>query len=119
ELFTAVIQRNFSSGSICAIGPLFLLPETIFANDSKFSFNCSKSNSLQKARIFSSGIWYSKRIKRLRLLNKINPTLMNSSRSTFGTTRMTAYSYTRSEEHTSELQSRENLVCRLLLEKKT
>src|SRR5690606_40471521 len=28
------------------------------------------------------------------------------------------YLYTRSEEHTSELQSRENLVCRLLLEKK-
>src|SRR5690606_40705462 len=27
-------------------------------------------------------------------------------------------SETRSEEHTSELQSRENLVCRLLLEKK-
>src|SRR5690606_20895583 len=27
-------------------------------------------------------------------------------------------SYARSEEHTSELQSRENLVCRLLLEKK-
>src|SRR5690606_40742265 len=28
------------------------------------------------------------------------------------------YSVMRSEEHTSELQSRENLVCRLLLEKK-
>src|SRR5690606_41710479 len=28
------------------------------------------------------------------------------------------YSSRRSEEHTSELQSRENLVCRLLLEKK-
>src|SRR5690606_12041797 len=28
------------------------------------------------------------------------------------------YSASRSEEHTSELQSRENLVCRLLLEKK-
>src|SRR5436309_13553155 len=28
------------------------------------------------------------------------------------------YNDTRSEEHTSELQSRENLVCRLLLEKK-
>src|SRR5690606_41095826 len=27
--------------------------------------------------------------------------------------------FLRSEEHTSELQSRENLVCRLLLEKKT
>src|SRR5690606_41506443 len=30
----------------------------------------------------------------------------------------TALSPKRSEEHTSELQSRENLVCRLLLEKK-
>src|SRR5690606_42010283 len=29
-----------------------------------------------------------------------------------------SYGYGRSEEHTSELQSRENLVCRLLLEKK-
>src|SRR5690606_42130010 len=29
-----------------------------------------------------------------------------------------APSFSRSEEHTSELQSRENLVCRLLLEKK-
>src|SRR5690606_42029465 len=29
-----------------------------------------------------------------------------------------SYEYSRSEEHTSELQSRENLVCRLLLEKK-
>src|SRR5436309_10348895 len=28
------------------------------------------------------------------------------------------YRFARSEEHTSELQSRENLVCRLLLEKK-
>src|SRR3712207_9030386 len=28
------------------------------------------------------------------------------------------YSYSRSEEHTSELQSRQYLVCRLLLEKK-
>src|SRR5690606_40451205 len=33
----------------------------------------------------------------------------------FYTSRMTSF---RSEEHTSELQSRENLVCRLLLEKK-
>src|SRR5690606_40123999 len=31
---------------------------------------------------------------------------------------MCSPSYLRSEEHTSELQSRENLVCRLLLEKK-
>src|SRR5690606_40113497 len=32
--------------------------------------------------------------------------------------RMLDWRMTRSEEHTSELQSRENLVCRLLLEKK-
>src|SRR5690606_42164256 len=31
---------------------------------------------------------------------------------------VTIEAYLRSEEHTSELQSRENLVCRLLLEKK-
>src|SRR5690606_41703086 len=35
----------------------------------------------------------------------------------FKVTRQAAY-MARSEEHTSELQSRENLVCRLLLEKK-
>src|SRR5207302_9886929 len=31
---------------------------------------------------------------------------------------LTSFGERRSEEHTSELQSRENLVCRLLLEKK-
>src|SRR5205085_6757276 len=33
-------------------------------------------------------------------------------------TRGTMYAHARSEEHTSELQSQSNLVCRLLLEKK-
>src|SRR5690606_40606414 len=33
-------------------------------------------------------------------------------------TRVFSFTALRSEEHTSELQSRENLVCRLLLEKK-
>src|SRR2546427_10249851 len=32
--------------------------------------------------------------------------------------RLSVYARTRSEEHTSELQSQSNLVCRLLLEKK-
>src|SRR5690606_41046656 len=36
----------------------------------------------------------------------------------FATTSPAYLDKTRSEEHTSELQSRENLVCRLLLEKK-
>src|SRR5690606_40723775 len=35
-----------------------------------------------------------------------------------GPTRAASFALNRSEEHTSELQSRENLVCRLLLEKK-
>src|SRR5690606_41906605 len=35
-----------------------------------------------------------------------------------GTIKLVAEALERSEEHTSELQSRENLVCRLLLEKK-
>src|SRR5690606_41851210 len=35
----------------------------------------------------------------------------------FGDQQRPAYGVERSEEHTSELQSRENLVCRLLLEK--
>src|SRR5690606_40676723 len=34
------------------------------------------------------------------------------------TSPVTGVIFSRSEEHTSELQSRENLVCRLLLEKK-
>src|SRR5690606_41797360 len=41
-----------------------------------------------------------------------------SSRRIFRQRRSSSWSRTRSEEHTSELQSRENLVCRLLLEKK-
>src|SRR5690606_40912629 len=39
-------------------------------------------------------------------------------RKSWATPPFTRYSPVRSEEHTSELQSRENLVCRLLLEKK-
>src|SRR5438552_5531294 len=35
-----------------------------------------------------------------------------------GSTRRTSHSSSRSEEHTSELQSPDHLVCRLLLEKK-
>src|SRR3989442_9987838 len=42
----------------------------------------------------------------------------NNSKRMRGGVRMIASSQTRSEEHTSELQSRPHLVCRLLLEKK-
>src|SRR5436309_12449494 len=46
----------------------------------------------------------------LRVRRKSAPSLMRA--------RTGALLFDRSEEHTSELQSRENLVCRLLLEKK-
>src|SRR5437870_8366828 len=44
-----------------------------------------------------------------------NPYIQNFN---FGIQRQLASNLTRSEEHTSELQSRGHLVCRLLLEKK-
>src|SRR5690242_21190929 len=47
---------------------------------------------------------------RLTRLSNRSPTIENST--------VTRASATRSEEHTSELQSHVNLVCRLLLEKK-
>src|SRR5437870_10542952 len=40
------------------------------------------------------------------------------SRTSISSSRLRMLSYARSEEHTSELQSRGHLVCRLLLEKK-
>ena len=49
------------------------------------------------------------------------PPAVISEISTFFTIDFTKYTeegFLRSEEHTSELQSRRNLVCRLLLEKK-
>src|SRR2546427_6767057 len=57
--------------------------------------------------------------------NALRPRLLDISRLNdwvgekilFSPTRL-ARTYTRSEEHTSELQSQSNLVCRLLLEKK-
>src|SRR5690606_41457807 len=46
-------------------------------------------------------------LRRLSIFSPFSPTIA-----------ITPFTGTRSEEHTSELQSRENLVCRLLLEKK-
>src|SRR5690606_39811380 len=43
---------------------------------------------------------------------------MKSSKTTKRNLKNKSFRHQRSEEHTSELQSRENLVCRLLLEKK-
>src|SRR5690606_35779908 len=54
-------------------------------------------------------------VKRHRTPKRSEVSVMVRSSSSLG---VLAYRSSRSEEHTSELQSRENLVCRLLLEKK-
>src|SRR5947208_8046000 len=56
----------------------------------------------------ASLINYNKETKKIEIDNLFNPSL----------TRYDAEIYKRSEEHTSELQSPDHLVCRLLLEKK-
>src|SRR2546430_10895709 len=47
-----------------------------------------------------------------------NPAISRSRTRRFGARRRERFAIRRSEEHTSELQSQSNLVCRLLLEKK-
>src|SRR5690606_39623456 len=51
------------------------------------------------------------RVSAMRVMASLNRDMSSTSR-------VLKSGATRSEEHTSELQSRENLVCRLLLEKK-
>src|SRR3712207_7041589 len=53
-----------------------------------------------------------------RLPHRCNPRRTTCSTRGFNAVRRVMYASTRSEEHTSELQSRQYLVCRLLLEKK-
>src|SRR5690606_40405784 len=51
-------------------------------------------------------------------LNRIAGDIRRKTSGNHGFVHRSATAGARSEEHTSELQSRENLVCRLLLEKK-
>src|SRR5687768_17714224 len=64
---------------------------------------------------FWAGYWYGRRVEQRKRLppvkvNIVNPYWFNSN--------FCFHCRKRSEEHTSELQSRLHLVCRLLLEKK-
>src|SRR2546430_8325780 len=55
---------------------------------------------------------------RMRSTNTPTDTMTNASRVPIDTRLPASRTVRRSEEHTSELQSQSNLVCRLLLEKK-
>src|SRR2546430_16043078 len=57
-------------------------------------------------------------ISRMRSTNTPTDTMTNASRVPIDTRLPASRTVRRSEEHTSELQSQSNLVCRLLLEKK-
>src|SRR6266853_2981000 len=54
----------------------------------------------------------------LKAIRQARSTMSSWSCASSATTQCTPHTAARSEEHTSELQSQSNLVCRLLLEKK-
>src|SRR3712207_7515228 len=66
--------------------------------------------------LFRSAI-YGQQVAHVELANELNAHLVIIDVE-IHTFKMTLYDTCRSEEHTSELQSRQYLVCRLLLEKK-
>src|SRR5690606_41642747 len=83
----------------------------------------SPTNSRLSARLSSSAAsrWTRARSSSRRAVTSEKATRVapsGSGRVCQAATRWSVVGASRSEEHTSELQSRENLVCRLLLEKK-
>src|SRR5690606_41970661 len=107
----------------CAVGPdllvfLFLIrlapSSTLFPYTTLFR-SCGStgggcSQSFQNGTIFVSASGEARAIA--------NAAVASYYQSKGGAGGSLGYPVSRSEEHTSELQSRENLVCRLLLEKK-
>src|SRR5690606_41208404 len=75
-----------------------VLSQKVKSGEIQLDFNTAKKNYIKSV---SKGL--------LKVLSKMGNSTLRSYRG--------AHIF-RSEEHTSELQSRENLVCRLLLEKK-
>src|SRR5690606_39960739 len=75
-------------------------------------------NSSDSGRMTQNGLPDGSSSTHQRLMRYLRRAPADSSRSTSASRRSLSMSRWRSEEHTSELQSRENLVCRLLLEKK-
>src|SRR2546430_2562164 len=73
--------------------------------------NCSRVARKSPLKFRSVLSMTSRRCRRTALLQRLIPRYWSAPASTVS-------SNTRSEEHTSELQSQSNLVCRLLLEKK-
>lgn len=96
ELRTAVSHRNRDARSISAIFPPLVCPKQIFSKERRFNRIISKSASGSKTNSFVSFKWILHPKNPDLESPKITPTLINSSRSTRGTSRMMAYSYKRS-----------------------
>src|SRR5690606_41130472 len=88
---------------------------TLFRSQNHVSYTMHRLNPSNNVRL--RGKWNSARMVQELLsslsLYQVQPNFKNSCLKC----KDTSCRVTRSEEHTSELQSRENLVCRLLLEK--
>src|SRR3712207_7676829 len=72
--------------------------------------------ALEPLREIVFNVWWTWEPSARRLFRHLDPELWD--RTNHNPVRMLQLSRQRSEEHTSELQSRQYLVCRLLLEKK-
>src|SRR5688572_32582085 len=78
--------------------------------------NLTSSNGIRSARPLSDSLRGRPKFCSSNALRNSGPTGSSSSSATIFMPALNAWP--RSEEHTSELQSQSNLVCRLLLEKK-
>src|SRR5690606_41055967 len=77
-----------------------------------------RSDDHQRSSEFDAGTTFTFRVQRLATTEAETSMDLHDILSRLNTTILEVLFHGRSEEHTSELQSRENLVCRLLLEKK-
>src|SRR5690606_41883634 len=78
---------------------------------------CSRRQAIHQQPVDVSTDFFIQRIKSIGVLDLVARTVECRGTGAWNN-HVTPQGPSRSEEHTSELQSRENLVCRLLLEKK-
>src|SRR5690606_41222747 len=107
-----LVLAGVSAISFCLSSLLVRIHGALSSFPTRRSSDLRVTLAAQENRTFEIG---SSRSQRSR--NLARPTL-RSPWSARGSVKEVTSSSARSEEHTSELQSRENLVCRLLLEKK-
>src|SRR2546430_16426903 len=89
-----------------------------FADDQPLPFFFLMIRRPPRSTLFPYTTLFRSRVSRTPRVARRAPTRSASSRTRAACDTTGSFSVPRSEEHTSELQSQSNLVCRLLLEKK-